>query len=71
MTEQERKIHRVLKKVEREMPKGYWLFAGAGTLHLMRTHPDGSRNIPGRQDSGMDPDLIVASYKTQCDGGDW
>lgn len=66
----ERKLVAKLKRLQKDWPKGYWLFSASGTLHLMRMHPDGTRNVPG--EDGMDHSLIVDSFrKIQNDGGDW
>jgi len=66
---EEKRVIRALKRLEKIWPEGLWLFSANGTLNLMRTHPDGSRNIPGEE--GMDPSLKIQSFKIQNDGGDW
>ncbi len=65
-----RQLLATLRRLEKSWPKGYWLYAANGTLNLMREHPDGTRNIPGKE--GIDPSLSVATFPgIQCDGGDW
>lgn len=59
------------KKLMAQCPKGYWLFAANGNLHVMR----GDRErLPG---GGMDPSLSVGEIAGRgmlgpaIDGGDW
>lgn len=58
----------ILTRLSQDWPPQLWLFAGAGSLHIMRTQPDGKRAM---RDGAVDPDFRVAAVTIPCDGGDW
>ncbi len=47
-----------------------WTWAAAGTLHLMRDNPDGSRMI-GDGGSVAEKGVVETFRRIKCDGGDW
>lgn len=63
------RLVRQLRRMKAHWPKGVWLYATGNSLHLMATHADGSRTIPGN--TGMDPDLSIEAFQIPNDGGDW
>ena len=64
-----KRLVRALRRLEKDWPKDYWLFAASGTLNLMHA-PGGQRAMTA--DQGMDPKAIVETFKgIKCDGGDW
>jgi hypothetical protein len=74
LTQDEIKSIRKLKALAKTWPDSLWLFAANGSLHVMRTKPDGSRATL-KDDSigiGMDQDYIVETiHGISVDGGDW
>ncbi len=59
---------RRLRQLEKDWPKGYWLFSANGELYLMREKREGrATGIHG----AMDQDDIVAELNIPNDGGDW
>lgn len=58
-----------LKRLAARWPASLWLFSGAGTLHIMRNRPDGTRAM--LPSGGVDPDYSLAQVSIPNDGGDW
>ena len=52
-----------------EVAESLWLFSASGSLHVMRTGPDGQRIHTS--DDGVDQDFIVETIDIPNDGGDW
>lgn len=72
LTKKEQKAIAALEKVSKIWPKSLWLFSGSGTLHVMRTGPDGAHmTIPGYREGGIDPDYSITTIDIDNDGGDW
>lgn len=65
-----------LEKVLKAHPKGLWLFAGDGCLHVMKTPEDGDVHgdgITGNKE-GVEDDNRIAMYLPHiiiADGGGW
>ena len=67
----EKKAISELERLAAEWPKSLWLFAGSGTLCVMKKNSDNERAMqhPG---GGVDPAYIVKDIEGMpCDGGDW
>jgi hypothetical protein len=74
LTQDEIKAIRELKALAKTFPKSLWLFAASGSLHIMRTKPDGSRAMYEDNSSGIgvNRDYIVETIQgIEVDGGDW
>jgi hypothetical protein len=69
LTPSEERAVRALQRAARSWPRSLWLFAGAGSLHVMRAGPDGQPVMTAA--GGVDPDAIVDTINIPCDGGDW
>lgn len=69
LTSRERNAISALKRLAKRWPKGLWLFSASGSLHVMRTGPDGQQIHTS--DDGIDQDFIVETIDIPNDGGDW
>jgi hypothetical protein len=58
-----------LRRTASKWPSSLWLFAAAGTLHVMKVGPDGER--VATDNGGVDQSMIVETIPIPCDGGDW
>lgn len=66
----EKQIIRALRRLEKNWPNNFWLFAGDGTLHLMKTDSGGCH--VHQEDSSVDQKYIVTDFPgIDCDGGGW
>ena len=65
----EEQLIRRLRRLEKDWPKGYWLFATGNSLHLLRPGEDGARAYEER--GSVDLGYEVASYSIPNDGGDF
>jgi len=53
-------------------PKSLWLFSASGTLHVMKTPPNGEQMGAGPRGEGVNFNNSLAIIKgIQSDGGDW
>lgn len=60
----------LLRHLNDVWPDTLWLWAGAGTLHVMRRDENGSKAVT--DSGGFDQDYVVEDYyNIDCDGGDW
>lgn len=62
------RLVRALGRIEKQWPKGYWLFATGSGLHLMKSRDGQHAMLPN---GGVDPSCEVACFKIPNDGGDW
>lgn len=71
LTPEEQAAIRELKKLAKKWPKSLWLFSGSGSLHVLRTTPEGEHAMTRR--GGVDPEYVVADLGSTIpnDGGDW
>lgn len=72
ITEEEEKWIRRFKRVCKDCPGSLWLYSN-GTLHIMKTPPDGEQMGAGGGDgTGVNPDNCVDMVNgIHSDGGDW
>lgn len=73
-TEAEEKWFKKLQRVFDANPnkKGIWLFSASGTLHAMKTPPDGEEMGSGSDGCGVNQMNIVHTFRgIRNDGGDW
>lgn len=65
----ESRVVLALNNVAFSWPNSLWLYAGAGSLHIMQKGPGGARMmLPG---GGVDPAYSICAVGIPCDGGDW
>lgn len=65
-----RGIQSALQSLNDNWNPAYWIWAGAGTLYLMRYDKNGKTAM--LPDGGVDSDYIIETYeKIDIDGGDW
>lgn len=80
LTDEERSALRSLRRLAKRWPKSLWLFSASGTLHVMRTGPNGKRVM--RRDTHLfasgeaDPEVTdqrasIGTIDIPNDGGDW
>ena len=69
LTPEERKAIAALKRLEKKWPKSLWLFAGSGSLCVMKKDANGEKVMVSSD--GFDPDYCVDTIDIPNDGGDW
>lgn len=73
ITNEEQKAINSLNRLAKKWPETLWLFAGAGSLYVMKLGEDGLPVIT--EFGGVNPEYIVGRIDIFCDGGggggDW
>ena len=64
-------IIELLRNALENIPPLLWLYAAAGTIHVMKCDKDGQRAMADNRSVGYSQDSIVASIDVPSDGGDW
>lgn len=67
--QQEAKVLRALKRLEKMWPDHLELYVGDGAVYVMRVGDDGKTRMG--PNGSPDPDAIVESFSIRSDGGGW
>lgn len=68
-TREETKAIAALKRLAKKWPKSLWLYAGGGSLAIMRGDHEGGHHLTAS--GGVDPDYQLDTVHIDSDGGDW
>ncbi len=60
-----------LRDALENLPASMWLYAAAGSVHVMKLDKTGQRAMADNRSVGYSQDYIVASIDVASDGGDW